>query len=186
MMGSGGLVVMDEDTCMVDVAKFFMDFIQRESCGKCIPCREGTRRMLEILESASPASRRNEKEHRRARALPGRDEPASSLAEVIQDTSLCGLGQTAPNPVLSTLRWFRDEYEAHVYDRHCPAGACRELLTYAIDAEKCKGCTLCAKKCPVGGDRRHAEEPALHHSGASASAAGRASTSATSTRSLVQ
>ncbi|NLF30085.1 MAG: NADH-quinone oxidoreductase subunit NuoF [Planctomycetes bacterium] len=148
MMGSGGLVVMDEDTCMVDVAKFFMDFIQRESCGKCIPCREGTRRMLEILQRITRGY--------------GAEQPLDALqrfkgimhlqrlAGVIQDTSLCGLGQTAPNPVLSTLRYFRDEYEAHVYERRCPAGACTELKRYRIVAEACKGCTLCAKKCPAG------------------------------------
>jgi len=147
MMGSGGLVVMDEETCMVDIAKFFMDFIQRESCGKCVPCREGTRRMLEILESITRA-RRNET---KVEALERFKSVMylTRLAEVIKDTSLCGLGQTAPNPVLSTLRWFRDEYDAHVYDRHCPAGACRELLMYRIIADKCKGCTLCAKKCPA-------------------------------------
>ena len=145
MMGSGGLVVMDEDTCMVDVAKFFMDFIQRESCGKCIPCREGTRRMLEILESLT-RSRRNEQEIEsleRFRSVMNLEH----LANVIRDTSLCGLGQSAPNPVLSTLRWFRDEYEAHVYDRHCPAKACTELLTYTIDPTRCTGCAVCAKNC---------------------------------------
>jgi NADH:ubiquinone oxidoreductase subunit F (NADH-binding)/Pyruvate/2-oxoacid:ferredoxin oxidoreductase delta subunit len=146
MMGSGGLVVMDEATCMVDVAKFFMDFIQRESCGKCIPCREGTRRMLEILESLT-RSRRNEKEFEsleRFRSVMNLEH----LAQVIRDTSLCGLGQTAPNPVLSTLRWFRDEYEAHVYDRTCPAKACGELLNYTIDEDKCTGCSVCLKNCP--------------------------------------
>jgi NADH:ubiquinone oxidoreductase subunit F (NADH-binding)/Pyruvate/2-oxoacid:ferredoxin oxidoreductase delta subunit len=147
MMGSGGLVVMDEDNCMVDIAKFFMSFIQRESCGKCIPCREGTRRMLEILERIT----------RGHRSETGTDAlvrfqgvmSLTRLAEVIQSTSLCGLGQTAPNPVLSTLRWFKDEYEAHIYERRCPAGACKELLKYAIDIDKCVGCTLCAKKCPA-------------------------------------
>jgi NADH:ubiquinone oxidoreductase subunit F (NADH-binding)/NAD-dependent dihydropyrimidine dehydrogenase PreA subunit len=146
MMGSGGLVVMDETTCMVDVAKFFMDFIQRESCGKCIPCREGTRRMLEILESLT-RGRRNEKDFdalERFRSVMSLEH----LARVIQDTSLCGLGQSAPNPVLSTLRWFRDEYEAHVYDRRCPAKACGELLVYSIDQEKCTGCAVCVKNCP--------------------------------------
>ncbi|HPD29227.1 MAG TPA: NADH-ubiquinone oxidoreductase-F iron-sulfur binding region domain-containing protein [Phycisphaerae bacterium] len=147
MMGSGGLVVMDEDTCMVDVAKFFMDFIQRESCGKCIPCREGTRRMLETLQRIT-RGRKSEKDidaltrFQSVMHLP-------RLAEVIRDTSLCGLGQTAPNPVLSTLRWFRDEYEAHIYERRCPAGVCQDLVTYRIIAEKCRGCTLCAKRCPV-------------------------------------
>ncbi len=147
MMGSGGLVVMDEDTCMVDVAKFFMDFIQRESCGKCIPCREGTRRMLEILQRIT-RGRRNETGQEALERFKGVMH-LNRLAEVIKDTSLCGLGQTAPNPVLSTLRYFRDEYEAHIFERRCPAGVCTELLTYRIDAEKCKGCTLCAKKCPA-------------------------------------
>ena len=147
MMGSGGLVVMDEDTCMVDVAKFFMDFIQRESCGKCIPCREGTRNMLEILQAITRA-RRNERDVEALRRFRGIMQ-LEELAEVIQDTSLCGLGQTAPNPVLSTLRWFRHEYEEHVFNRKCPAGACTELLTYRIEPAKCVGCTLCARKCPA-------------------------------------
>ncbi|MBN1437140.1 MAG: NADH-quinone oxidoreductase subunit NuoF [Sedimentisphaerales bacterium] len=146
MMGSGGLVVMDEDNCMVDVAKFFMDFIQRESCGKCIPCREGTRRMLEILKRVT-SSRRNEKPIEALERFKGVMH-MTRLAEIIKDTSLCGLGQTAPNPILSTLRWFRDEYEAHIYERRCPAGACTDLLQYSIDPNLCKGCTLCAKKCP--------------------------------------
>ena len=146
MMGSGGLVVMDEDNCMVDVAKFFMDFIQRESCGKCIPCREGTRRMLETLNRITRGRR-----HETGKQSLERFQSVvylEKLAEIIRDTSLCGLGQTAPNPVLSTLRWFRHEYEAHVYDRSCPAKACTELITYNI-TEKCTGCTLCAKKCPA-------------------------------------
>jgi len=147
MMGSGGLVVMDEGTCMVDLAKFFMDFIQRESCGKCIPCREGTRRLLEILKRIT-SGRKTETGVDALERFKG-VMYLTRLAEVIRDTSLCGLGQTAPNPVLSTLRWFRDEYEAHVYERQCPAGVCTELLHYHIDAEKCKGCTLCSKKCPV-------------------------------------
>jgi len=148
MMGSGGLVVMDESTCMVDLAKFFMDFIQRESCGKCIPCREGTRRMLEILESIT-RGRRSEKGSDALLRFQG-IMTLTELAEVIRDSSLCGLGQSAPNPVLSTLHWFRDEYEAHIFERRCPAQACKDLLTFTIDQEKCKGCTLCAKKCPNG------------------------------------
>ncbi|TVS15932.1 MAG: NADH-quinone oxidoreductase subunit NuoF [Planctomycetaceae bacterium] len=147
MMGSGGLVVMDEDNCMVDVAMFFMDFIQRESCGKCIPCREGTRRMLEILQRIMRGRQREkgiDALERFHSVLHLQD-----LAETIRDASLCGLGMTAPNPVLSTLRFFRDEYEAHIYERRCPAGVCPELLTFTIDPDKCKGCTLCAKKCPT-------------------------------------
>jgi NADH-quinone oxidoreductase subunit F/NADP-reducing hydrogenase subunit HndC len=145
MMGSGGLVVMDEDNCMVDVAKFFMDFIQRESCGKCIPCREGTRRMLETLTRITSG-----RKHETGKEALERFQSVvylENLAEVIRDTSLCGLGQSAPNPVLSTLRWFRHEYEAHVYDRKCPAKACTDLITYNI-TDKCTGCTLCSRKCP--------------------------------------
>lgn len=147
MMGSGGLVVMDEDTCMVDVAKFFMDFIQRESCGKCIPCREGTRRMLEILESitSKPVNTGNQPLTRFRGIIQ-----LEKLGKVIRETSLCGLGQTAPNPVLSTLRWFRDEYESHIYERKCPAGVCTDLRTFRIDVDKCTGCTVCSKKCPTG------------------------------------
>lgn len=137
MMGSGGLVVMDEDTCMVDVAKFFLDFIQKESCGKCIPCREGTKRMLEILESIT----RNRKVESETDALMRFQgiQNLHLLSKVIKDTSLCGLGQTAPNPFLSTMKWFKDEYEAHIYDRRCPAGTCKELV----------GVT-CQNACPVG------------------------------------
>jgi len=147
MMGSGGMVVMDEDTCMVDVAKFFMDFIQRESCGKCIPCREGTRRMLEILESitSKPKDRETHEPLARFKGVL----QIESLAKVIKDTSLCGLGQTAPNPVLSTLTWFKEEYEEHVFDKKCRAGVCQNLRDYSIDVEKCTGCTICAKKCPT-------------------------------------
>ncbi len=148
IMGSGGLVIMDEDTCMVDVAKFFMDFIQRESCGKCIPCREGTRRMLEILERITSSRKREENKLEALHRFKGTMYLAR-LANVISDASLCGLGQTAPNPVLSTLRWFRDEYEAHVFERRCPAHACQDLLVYSIDAEACKGCQICAKNCPT-------------------------------------
>ncbi|MBU0552009.1 NADH-quinone oxidoreductase subunit NuoF [Myxococcota bacterium] len=147
MMGSGGLVVMDEDTCMVDVAKFFMDFIQRESCGKCIPCREGTRRMLEILEQIT--RRRGQEGGFDALHRMQGVAQLEKLAGVIADTSLCGLGQSAPSPVLSTLRFFRDEYEAHVFERRCPAGACEALKRYSIIEEACVGCTLCKKACPT-------------------------------------
>jgi len=147
MMGSGGLVVMDEDTCMVDVAKFFMDFIQRESCGKCIPCREGTRRMLEILESITHKPV-NAAENEALERFNGVTQ-LEKLGQVIKETSLCGLGQTAPNPVLSTLNWFREEYEEHIFDRKCRANVCTELRTFTIDVDKCTGCTICAKKCPT-------------------------------------
>ncbi|GMW00499.1 MAG: NADH dehydrogenase [Candidatus Hydrogenedentota bacterium] len=147
MMGSGGLVVMDEDTCMVDVAKFFMEFIQRESCGKCIPCREGTLRLLESLQRIT-RGRRGEKGNDALQRFQS-VMYMTRLAEVIKDTSLCGLGQTAPNPVLSTLRWFRDEYEAHIYERRCPAGVCTELRTFRIEADACTGCGSCKPKCPT-------------------------------------
>jgi NADH:ubiquinone oxidoreductase subunit F (NADH-binding)/(2Fe-2S) ferredoxin len=147
MMGSGGLVVMDEDTCMVDVAKFFMDFIQRESCGKCIPCREGTRRMLEILESIT--RKPNGNSHKEALERFKGIIQLEKLGRVIRETSLCGLGQTSPNPVLSTIKWFREEYETHIYERKCPAGVCTELRTFKIDVEKCTGCTICARNCPT-------------------------------------
>ncbi len=147
MMGSGGLVVMDEDTCMVDVAKFFMDFIQRESCGKCIPCREGTRRMLEILEGIThkPINAGHNEALERFKGITQLEQ----LGKVIKETSLCGLGQTAPNPVLSTLQWFRNEYEEHIFDRKCSANVCTELRTFTINVDKCTGCTICAKKCPT-------------------------------------
>ena len=139
MMGSGGLVVMDEDTCMVDVARFFLDFTQSESCGKCTPCREGTKRMLEILEKITSGE-----------GEEGDIAQLERLSENIKSTSLCGLGQTAPNPVLSTLKYFRDEYEAHIYDDSCPAGVCEELTSgYVIDADTCIGCTACVGVCPV-------------------------------------
>ncbi|HIU48181.1 MAG TPA: NADH-quinone oxidoreductase subunit NuoF [Candidatus Avimonoglobus intestinipullorum] len=139
MMGSGGLIVMDEDNCMVDIAKFFLEFTVDESCGKCAPCRIGTRRLLELLTKITDGK--------------GTMEDLDKLEELcysIKASSLCGLGQTAPNPVLSTLRYFRDEYEAHVKDKVCPAGVCKALSRYVIDREKCKGCSLCARQCPVG------------------------------------
>ena len=147
MMGSGGMVVMDEGTCMVDVAKFFMDFIQRESCGKCIPCREGTRRMLEILEFITRRPKDGNK-HESLQRIKGVIR-LQELSEVIKDTSLCGLGQSAPNPVLSTLRWFRHEYEEHIFERTCAAGVCADLRTFRINVDKCTGCMVCVKKCPT-------------------------------------
>ena len=138
IMGSGGLIVLDETTCMVDLAKFFLTFTQNESCGKCTFCRIGTKRMLEILERITSGE--------------GKEEDLDlleDLAHKIKDSSLCGLGQTAPNPVLTTLKYFRDEYEAHIKEKRCPAHNCPALLTYRIEADNCRGCTLCAKKCPV-------------------------------------
>ena len=139
MMGSGGMIVMDEDNCMVNIAKFFLEFTVDESCGKCPPCRIGTRRMLEILDRIT-----------HGKGEEGDIEKLEKLAKNIKASALCGLGQTAPNPVLSTLRYFRDEYEAHIYEKRCPAGVCKALLSYAIDPEKCRGCSLCARNCPAG------------------------------------
>ncbi len=139
MMGSGGMIVMDEDNCMVDIARFFLDFTVDESCGKCAPCRIGTKRMLEILERIVEG-----------KGEDGDIEKLEELAESIKTTALCGLGQTAPNPVLSTLKYYRHEYEAHIYEKRCPAGQCKALLSYKIDPDKCKGCTLCARNCPAG------------------------------------
>ncbi|MFA6949211.1 MAG: NADH-ubiquinone oxidoreductase-F iron-sulfur binding region domain-containing protein [Lentimicrobiaceae bacterium] len=147
MMGSGGIVVMDEDTCMVDIARFFADFLQHESCGKCIPCREGSRRMHEILQNIT---RRpiNEAGYETLERFKGVMQ-LENLAEVIKDTSLCGLGQTAPNPLLSAMKYFREEFEEHIFDRKCRAGVCRDLKVYFIDVDKCSGCTVCARKCPA-------------------------------------
>ena len=138
MMGSGGMIVMDEDNCMVDIARFFLDFTVDESCGKCAPCRIGTKRMLEILERIVEG-----------KGQDGDIEKLEELANTIKTTALCGLGQTAPNPVLSTLKYYRHEYEAHIYEHRCPAGQCKALLSYKIDPDKCKGCTLCARNCPA-------------------------------------
>jgi NADH-quinone oxidoreductase subunit F len=138
MMGSGGLVVMDETTCMVDVAKFFLGFTQLESCGKCTPCREGTKRLLEILIRICDGD-----------GVPEDIEILERLAKNIKSSALCALGQTAPNPVLTTLRYFRNEYEAHINEKRCPAGACQALLTYTVVADKCIGCGVCIKACPV-------------------------------------
>ena len=137
MMGSGGLIVMDEDDCMVDIAKFFLEFTVEESCGKCTPCRIGTKRMLEILEKIT-----------KGQAAMADLDKLEELCYYIKANSACALGQTAPNPVLSTLKYFRDEYVAHIVDKTCPAGVCKALLSYHIDPEKCKGCTLCARNCP--------------------------------------
>ncbi len=147
MMGSGGMIVMDEDNCMVDIAKFFLDFTVDESCGKCAPCRVGTLRMKEILERFTTG-------HAELSDI----DKLESLAESIQKTAICGLGQTAPNPVLSTIRFFRHEYEAHARDKKCPAGVCKDLISYNIDADKCVGCTLCSKVCPVGAIQGHVKE----------------------------
>lgn len=139
MMGSGGLIVMDEDNCMVDIAKFFLDFTVDESCGKCTPCRVGTKRLREMLEKITDGKA----------TLEDLDK-LEELCYYIKENSLCGLGQTAPNPVLATLKFFRDEYVAHIVDKTCPAGVCKKLVKYEIVADKCKGCTLCSRKCPVG------------------------------------
>jgi Pyruvate/2-oxoacid:ferredoxin oxidoreductase delta subunit len=148
MMGSGGLVVMDEETCMVDIARFFMDFTQDESCGKCVPCRIGTRRLLEILERICDG-----------KGNAGDIELLENLCRQIQTASLCGLGQGAPNPVVSTIEHFRDEYEAHIYEKRCPAKVCRSLIRYEILEDVCTGCTVCARNCPadsITGERRKA------------------------------
>ncbi|MHB8091057.1 MAG: NADH-ubiquinone oxidoreductase-F iron-sulfur binding region domain-containing protein [Syntrophales bacterium] len=150
MMGSGGMIVMDEGTCMVDLARYFTNFLANESCGKCVPCREGVQRMKEILVDITEGKGRE-----------GDIELLESLAASIKDGALCALGTSAPNPVLSTIRYFRDEYEAHIKEKRCPAGVCKSLITYSVDPKKCTGCTLCAKVCPVGaatGEKKQAHK----------------------------
>ena len=139
MMGSGGMIVMDENTCMVDIAKYFVTFLEEESCGKCLPCREGLKWMREILTDITEGEGRE-----------GDIELLERLSETMVDASLCGLGMTAPNPVLSTIRYFRDEHEAHIRDKRCPAGVCKALISYHVVDEKCPGCRLCEKACPTG------------------------------------
>ena len=148
MMGSGGMIVMDEDNCMVDIARFFLDFTVDESCGKCTPCRVGTRRMLDILNRICEG-----------KGEDGDIERLEDLASSIKASALCGLGQTAPNPVLSTIKQFRSEYEAHIYEKRCPAGVCKNLMRYVIDPDKCKGCTACARKCPAGAISGEVKKP---------------------------
>ncbi|MDD5900173.1 MAG: NADH-quinone oxidoreductase subunit NuoF [Lachnospiraceae bacterium] len=148
MMGSGGLIVMDEDNCMVDIAKFFLEFTVDESCGKCTPCRIGTKRLYEMLDKIT-----------KGQATLEDLDKLEELCYYIKENSLCGLGQTAPNPVLSTLRYFKDEYIAHVVDKRCPAGVCKDLLSFSIDPAKCKGCTLCARQCPAGAISGTVKEP---------------------------
>jgi len=148
MMGSGGMIVMDEDTCMVDIARYFLEFLCDESCGKCTPCREGLKHMLEIIDEIT-----------RGRGTMDRLELLEELAEVVCDTSLCGLGQTAPNPVLSTIRYFKEEYREHIEEKRCPAGVCKALISFEIDADACNGCTKCQKACPIGAISGEKKEP---------------------------
>ena len=148
MMGSGGLIVMDDTTCMVDIAKFFLDFTVDESCGQCTPCRTGNKRLLELLDKVTEG-----------KATMADLDKIEELSSFIKENSLCGLGQTAPNPVLSTMRYFRDEYVEHIEHKHCPAGVCKALLTYSISADKCVGCTLCARICPTNAIRGTVQQP---------------------------
>lgn len=150
VMGSGGMIVMDEDTCMVDVARYFMDFVQKESCGKCVPCRVGTRRMLEILTSITEG-----------KGEEGDVDLLTEMGETIKDSSLCALGQTSPNPVLTTIKFFPEEYESHIGGVCCPSGVCQELISYTIDPETCRGCSICMKQCPqeaISGERKKPHE----------------------------
>ena len=148
MIGSGGMIVMDESTCMVDMARFFLNFTQRESCGKCVHCRLDTKRMLEILTRITEGKGKD-----------GDMELLQELAEEVREGALCGLGNTAPNPILSSLRFFSNEYKDHIYNKKCTAHSCKELITYAIDPEKCKGCSLCSKKCPTNAISGEVKKP---------------------------
>jgi NADH:ubiquinone oxidoreductase subunit F (NADH-binding) len=148
MMGSGGMIVMDEDTCMVSVARYFLDFLKQESCGKCVPCREGTAQMLHVLTRITKGEGRE-----------GDVECLVTLGQLLEDTALCALGSTAAYPVLSTVRRFRGEYDEHIRHRHCPAKVCQGLFRYEIDMEQCKGCGLCAKKCPMKGIEGKQKQP---------------------------
>ncbi len=150
IMGSGGMIVMNDQTCMVDMARFFMDFIQDESCGKCTPCREGTRRMLEILEKIT-----------RGRGEPGDIDLLEELSDMIKNSALCGLGQTGPNPVLSTLQYFREEYEAHIHEKRCPAKRCAALVKFEVNPEVCTKCGICSRSCPAGAIQWQKREPAF-------------------------
>jgi NADH-quinone oxidoreductase subunit F len=148
MMGSGGMIIMDENTCMVDVARYFLNFLKDESCGKCLPCREGIKQMLEILNRICEG-----------KGKEGDVELLTEIAHTVQDTALCALGGSAPNPLLTTLRYFGDEYVAHVRDKRCPAGICKDLITYAIQEDKCTGCGACAKACPNGAIKGEKKKP---------------------------
>jgi Pyruvate/2-oxoacid:ferredoxin oxidoreductase delta subunit len=150
MMGSGGMIIMDENTCMVDVARYFLDFLKDESCGKCLPCREGIKRMLEILNRICAG-----------KGEEGDIELLQEIARTVQDTSLCALGGSAPNPLLTTLKYFGQEYVAHVRDKKCPAGICKDLITYGIAEDRCNGCGLCAKACPNSAITGEKKKP--HH-----------------------
>jgi len=150
MMGSGGMIVMDQDTCMVDVARYFLDFLKEESCGQCNPCREGIKRMLQILTRICEGD-----------GAEGDVELLEELGDMVAKASLCGLGTSAPNPVITTINFFRDEYDFHIKDKKCPAGVCKNLFYYEIDEEACTGCRLCARKCPT--EAITGEKKEVHH-----------------------